>query len=51
MISKILCKLGIHKWSKPKLYLVASSNVEDWSKHCERCGKVKKWNKTRESLV
>lgn len=47
MIGKILCKLGIHKWSRPKFIMNASSHVKDYSKYCLRCGKKKTWTELR----
>jgi hypothetical protein len=38
-----LCFLGIHKWGKKFGYDEIRSNVIDWKKKCERCGKLKKW--------
>jgi hypothetical protein len=43
-MSKILCKLGLHKWSGVQSHHDFSSNVIDYQKFCKRCGKVKKWN-------
>lgn len=44
---KILCKLGIHKWSKIKSYSIEGSNVRDYQKYCLRCKKVKRWTKAK----
>ena len=41
----ILCKIGIHKWSKERVHFHFESHVKDYEKYCLRCGKVKKWNK------
>lgn len=43
MFKNLLCKMGIHKWSKPKYNSNFSSNVRDWSKYCQRCFKKKTW--------
>lgn len=40
---KILCKLGLHKWSKRRFITNFRSNVRDYSKKCLRCGKIKRW--------
>jgi len=42
-IGKFLCWIGIHKWGKKFGYDQHSSNIIDWKKRCERCGKLKKW--------
>jgi len=46
-IGKILCSLGIHKWGKKHGHDIFSSNVIDWTKRCQRCGKLKKWVETK----
>lgn len=40
----ILCKLGMHKWSKTRTVFHFESNVKDCEQYCMRCGKIKKWN-------
>ena len=39
----LLCQFGFHKWSKKAGYNNWSSNVIEYKKQCERCGKVKRW--------
>jgi len=39
----ILCSVGIHEWGKKFGYDQHSSNVIEWKKRCQRCGKLKKW--------
>ena len=43
---KILCKIGLHKWSKKKFKSYYGSNVKDWSRYCTRCGKKQTWTET-----
>ena len=40
----LLCKLGMHKWSKAQMSYAFQSNVKDYEKCCLRCGVRKKWN-------
>jgi len=40
---KILCKIGVHSWSKTRAHHIADSNVKDMEKYCKRCGKTKRW--------
>jgi len=40
---KILCFIGIHDWGKKFGYDQHSSNIIDWKKRCQRCGKLKRW--------
>lgn len=41
---KLLCKIGLHKWSRTqKVSHGFRSKVYDCKKKCKRCGKVKKW--------
>lgn len=47
-LGKIMCKLGIHKWGKPRIHMIVSSNVKDYEKYCKRCKKMKRWSKPRE---
>src|SRR3989338_9528003 len=47
MLKKILCLIGLHKWSKTKFWTSASSNVRDYSKYCINCRKIKKWNEAK----
>lgn len=47
MTKSFLCKLGLHKWTRPKYVTNFSSNVLDYSKKCERCGKIKTWVKAK----
>jgi hypothetical protein len=42
LFSKILCRLGFHKWSKEKIYFHFESNVKEYEKYCLNCGKVKR---------
>ncbi len=42
-----LCKIGLHKWGRSKFWMSASSNVRDWKKVCQRCGKTKTWVQAR----
>ena len=42
-----LCKIGIHRWSKPKSFSIFSSNVIDYSRYCLKCKKTKRWNKIK----
>jgi hypothetical protein len=43
LLGKILCFFGIHKWGKKYGYDIHMSNVIDWKKRCQRCGKIKDW--------
>jgi len=45
---RLLCKLGLHDWSKPRATYISGSNVIDMEKHCRRCGKRKRWVKLAE---
>lgn len=38
-----LCKIGLHKWGKATYISFSSSNVRDYKKRCQRCGKQKSW--------
>jgi hypothetical protein len=40
---KLLCKIGLHDWSEPRIVYLEGSNVRDVEKYCKRCGKKKKW--------
>jgi hypothetical protein len=40
----VLCKFGMHKWSKPKMTYLYGSNMKDFESYCLKCGKKKKWN-------
>jgi len=43
-MKKILCKINLHKWNRPTyIDYGPSSNVKNWKKICQRCGKVKTW--------
>jgi hypothetical protein len=43
-LRKILCKIGIHKWSR-KTYIDygPTSNVKTWRRYCKICGKRQSW--------
>jgi len=41
----LLCKIGIHKWSKSLIQHNFASHVVDYQQHCLRCGKIKRWNR------
>lgn len=43
MFGRLLCKIGNHNWSKPKIHYIFDSNIKDIEKRCTRCGKTKKW--------
>jgi hypothetical protein len=43
---RLLCKLGFHVWSKPRVTYLSGSNVKDFTKYCKRCGKQKRWVET-----
>ncbi|MFW9928435.1 MAG: DUF1660 family phage protein [Candidatus Thorarchaeota archaeon] len=43
----LLCKIGLHKWSRPTFTTHGSSNVKDYSKTCARCNITKRWTKAR----
>jgi len=47
MKKSILCKLGIHKWSKTKFHSIESSNIRDYQKYCLRRHKIKKWSEPK----
>jgi len=38
-----LCKVVVHKWSKPRCAYHSGSNVRDCEAYCKRCGKRKTW--------
>jgi len=40
---RLLCKVGLHDWSKPRSTYISGSNVRDVEKYCRRCGKQKRW--------
>ncbi|MEA2090595.1 MAG: hypothetical protein U9O89_07580 [Thermoproteota archaeon] len=40
---RLLCKIGIHDWSKPRSIYISGSNIRDMEKRCKRCGKKKRW--------
>ncbi|MBR9690754.1 hypothetical protein GOV08_03660 [Candidatus Woesearchaeota archaeon] len=44
MSKNFWCKIGFHKWGK-SFYsdYGATSNVLNYKKKCDRCGKVKTW--------
>ncbi len=47
-LGKILCKIGLHRWSKPrKVSHGFASNVYDMKQRCERCNKTKRWIKEK----
>lgn len=33
---KILCRIGLHKWSKFRFHHHARFKVKDWNKYCKR---------------
>ena len=43
-VRKLLCKIGIHKWSR-KTYIDygPTSNVKNWKRYCKSCGKRQSW--------
>ena len=43
MKKPLLCMLGFHKWGRATFLSETGSNVRDYKKKCERCGKVKTW--------
>ena len=43
---KILCKLGLHKWTKKKYKTYYGSNIRDYSRYCTKCGKRQTWTQT-----
>lgn len=40
---RLLCKIGLHDWSRARVVYLSGSNVRDMEKHCNRCGKLKRW--------
>lgn len=50
MAKPFLCKIGIHKYGKATFISGALSNVRDWKKSCEKCGKVKTWVQAKRSI-
>ena len=44
---RLLCKVGFHRWTKPRLFSNFSSGVKDYSKHCKLCGNKKRWSVAR----
>lgn len=40
---RLLCKIGLHDWGKPRAVYLGGSNVRDVEKRCRRCGKLKRW--------
>jgi|YelNatPaOPRAMG01_1025707.scaffolds.fasta_scaffold303125_1 hypothetical protein len=46
MWGRLLCKIGIHDWSKPRSTYIGGSNVKEFAQSCKRCGKQRKWFET-----
>jgi len=44
---RILCKIGLHKWSKLLRHSISSSNVIDLERYCKNCGQQQRKVKTR----
>lgn len=42
-MGRMLCRLGLHDWSRPRVHIDFSSHVKDCEAHCRRCGEVKHW--------
>ena len=42
------CKIGFHKWGRSSFIDHGyESNIKDYKKRCEKCGKIKKWVKSK----
>jgi len=41
-LGRLLCRIGIHKWSKARVWFHFDSNVMDKEFICRRCGKRKR---------
>lgn len=48
-IGVILCKFGLHEWGRKRGYNDYSSNVIEWERVCQRCGKVERWIEAKQS--